>query len=110
KQRLAARVLRWPGRGGLSAKTPRGLPRAPPSSDISAELRSGRRDNRLRREPELFLELFEWSGGAEGGHSHAVAARPYVASPSEGRRLLDGDARSDVGGQDARAVIHRLLL
>ena len=53
----------------------------------------GARDDPLRLESELALQLLERRGGAEGLHADDAAVRPDIALPAQRRALLDRDAR-----------------
>src|SRR5262249_55166880 len=82
---------------------------------VSCEVSNGElvecgRDDGVRREAELRLQLLERGGCAEGAHADDRALTADVALPAERRRLLDRDARGHRGRQHRFAVLLGLAL
>src|SRR5271167_1586973 len=69
-----------------------------------------RSDDSFRLEAEFLQQFLKRSGTAEGPHGDDLAGAADVAVPTQGRRLLDGNARRDLGGQHAVAIRLRLVL
>ena len=51
----------------------------------------------IRCEAELCQQRFEWRGSPEGVHPDRRAGHADVTLPTDGRRLLDGDPRRNIG-------------
>src|SRR5215831_16802638 len=64
----------------------------------------------LRLEPVFSQQLLERGRRAKCLHADDAARPADVAFPTEGRGLLDGDARGDVGRQHAVLIRLRLML
>src|SRR5260370_619089 len=70
----------------------------------------GGRDDLVRLEAELFLELLERRRRAEGLHADDAARLTDVALPSQGGGLFYGDASFHFGRQHPAAVSARLVI
>src|SRR5215216_5780305 len=77
---------------------------------LAPEHFQGRRDNLVRLEAELALQLLERRGGAEGLHADDPALVADIALPAQRRGLLDGKPRLDGRRQHFLAIGLGLVL
>src|SRR5688572_13431562 len=64
----------------------------------------------LRGKAKLLLQVLQRRGRPEGSHADGPPARSDILPPAEGGSLLHRDARGELGGDDALAVVRTLLL